>query len=341
MAQLAYLHDTVPSPAALIPVADGVFWLRMPLPFSLDHINLWAIEEDDGWTLVDSGINLPDVRGYWEQLIAGPLSQKPLKRLFVTHLHPDHFGLAGWFKARWGIDTWMTALEFYEGKSLVLSGYDELPPEIPWFFRRAGMDDEGLAELPKLGYGHFADSVYPPPIGFRRIVDGEDIMIGGRQWRVVVGSGHSPEHGCLYCPDLRVLISGDQVLPRISSNISVHVTEPEANPLKDWLESLAKFKFLPEDTRVLPAHGDPFVGLHDRLDALITGHENQLRRLLRAIEQPRTAVDCLPTLFHRELNGFNRLMAIGEALAHLHLLVHRGLARIEEDALGIRRFVKL
>ncbi|MDA5194026.1 MBL fold metallo-hydrolase [Govanella unica] len=322
----------------MLAVADGVYWIRMPLPLALDHINLWALEEADGWTLVDSGMNSSQTQGHWESLITGPMAGKPIKRLIVTHLHPDHFGLAGWFSARWHVPVYMTQSEFLMGSVLSLGRWDELPWAMELFFHRAGLTPDEIANLKTLGYGHFADSVYRPPGGYHRLRDGDSLDIGGREWRIVVGRGHSPEHACLHCPDLGLLIAGDQVLPRISSNVSVYSTEPEANPLKDWLDSLTKLRGLPADTHVLPAHGYLFTGLHDRLDALTLEHETKLVELAEACGEPMSAVDALPVMFLRDLKGFTRLMALGETIAHFHLLLDRGLVIAEDGQDGVRRF---
>jgi len=338
MAQPAYMPVTVPETGTVTEIAAGLFWLRMPLPFELNHINLWLLDDGDGWVIVDTGVDLPEVRAAWERLFAEFMGGRPVKRVLVTHMHPDHFGLAGWLTERWRAPLYMTAEEYLTGR--VLSG----PPKpFGWearaFLRRAGFDEADIDEAEGLNYGQFGAHVSRPPESFRRLNDRDRLVIGGREWRVVVGRGHSPEHACFHCPELGVLISGDQVLPRISSNVGIHALEPTANPLKLWLQSLDRFKRLPEHTRVLPAHGEPFTGLHGRLNALIHGHEERLRLAHRHIREPRSVMECIPFIFRRKLSGFPRLMAMGEALAHLELLVDRGLARAEDGADGVRRFV--
>lgn len=321
-------------------IASGVFWLRMPLPFALDHINLWVLDDGDGWVIVDTGVDRPAVREAWDALFAAPMSGRPVKRVMVTHMHPDHFGLAGWLTARWRAPLHMTAEEYLTGRAL--SGPSRpLGWEARAFLKRAGLTEAEVDEAERLEYGGFGASVSAPPQSFHRLSDGDRLVIGGRDWRVVVGRGHSPEHACFHCPELGILISGDQVLPRISSNVGVYALEPAANPLKLWLQSLDRFKRLPEDTRILPAHGEPFSGLHGRLNALIHGHEERLRLIRRHLHRPLSVAECLPLMFRRKLDGFARLLAVGEALAHLELLVDRGLARAEDGPDGVRRFTAL
>lgn len=338
VAEINFTHSTPPEFGELKQVADGVYWVRMPLPLGIDHINLWVIEEAESWVIVDTGMNTSATRQHWETILAGPLASKPVRKIIVTHLHPDHIGLAGWFGEKWQIPTYMTRTEYLQAR--VLSpGRDDFPWETERFFKTAGIPDSEIEQIKALGYGSFGRAVYTLPSAYHRLQDNDELMIGGRMWQVVVGRGHSPEHACLYCDDLKVLISGDQVLPRISSNVSVFAPEPEASPLKDWLESLAEFKDrLPDDIEIFPAHGYPFRGLHGRLDDLIQEHEDKLQSLMEACREPITTVEAMPTLFRREITGFSRLLALGEALAHFHLLRDRGIVTSEDGADGIRRF---
>jgi glyoxylase-like metal-dependent hydrolase (beta-lactamase superfamily II) len=135
---------------------------------------------------------------------------------------------------------------------------------------------------------------------------------------------------------MRLLISGDQVLPKITSNVSVFPTEPDADPLKDWLESLASIRAaVPDDVLVLPAHNEPFYGLHAWIDQLIQGHERSLGRLLDALREPRTAVDVFSLLFRRPISGETLQMATGESLAHLNCLIQRGQVTRNLDDAGV------
>lgn len=321
------LGEAAPEPGAVLAVAPGVGWLRLPMPGSLAHINVWALDDGDGFTIVDTGIPLPDSRDVWKQAFAGPLAGRQATRVICTHLHPDHVGLAGWLCRKFDVDLWMTREEWLTVRMLVADARDEVPEEMVAFWRGAGWDDAQIAAASARGWGRLKDIVSRLPLGYRRIVDGEVIAIGGRDWRVVVGSGHSPEHACLWQPELGVLIAGDQVLPQISSNISLGVTEPHADPLGDWLTSIAKLKaILPADTLVLPAHGEPFTGLHTRLDALDHEHRRRLDMVHEHLFESRRAVDCFGRMFRRTIGDDMLGLATGETLAHLRRLEVQGRA---------------
>lgn len=306
----------------------------MPLPFSLDHINLWVLDGGDHWVVVDTGVNSPVVADHWRALLAGPLAGRPVGRILVTHYHPDHIGLAGWLARKTGAPLAMTRGEFMLARVLTLDVAPEVPPEVLAFYRRAGWSEAEVARMEAAGWGRFARGVSRLPTGYRRLRDGEVVTIGGRDWQVVVGSGHSPEHACLWCAEDGLLLSGDQVLPRITSNVSVYPTEPEADPLGEWLASIDRLRHLPTETLVLPAHNEPFEGLHARLDQLAADHHAKLERLAGFLAEPRTAADCFPTLYGRRIASDEMQMATGEALAHLAWLVRRGRAVAEAEAAG-------
>ena len=332
---LTYPFDAPPEPGTTREIVPGIHWLRMPLPFALDHINLWLLEEEEGWTIVDTGVDSSLVRGYWEQIFETVLKGKPVTRVIVTHLHPDHVGLAGWLTRKWQTDLWMSRTDYLLCKTLVLDTGRPAPDEAIRFYRAAGFNDRQL-EAYRKRFGGFGERVSQMPDQFHRLQDGDELQIGGRVWRVVVGSGHAPEHICLHCPDLKVFLSGDQVLPRISSNVSVHPTEPFENPLQDWIDSCARLRAgLPDDVLVLPAHNLPFFGLHNRLTSLIDGHEHGLKRLTEVLAQPKRAVDVFSALFKRRINSDLFFMATGESLAHLNCLLARGVIRRELDADGV------
>ena len=333
---LTYPFASVPDPGHAVPVAPGVMWLRMPLPFSgLNHINLWALEDGAGWTLTDTGMQTPETAAHWEQAFAGALDRRPVKRVICTHMHPDHIGMAGWLTRQNDCRLWTTRLEYITCRMLVADTGREAPPDALRFYHAAGWDEQALGSY-KARFGGFGKAVYTLPDSFRRIVDGEEILIGDHRWRAVVGRGHSPEHLCLHSPELRVLISGDQVLPRITSNVSVFPTEPDANPLEEWLESLASIAArVPDDVLVLPSHNEPFRGLHARLKTLISGHEQRLARMQVELGVPKRAVDVFGLLFRRKVGADMLIMATGESVAHLNCLIARGLAVRELDASGV------
>jgi glyoxylase-like metal-dependent hydrolase (beta-lactamase superfamily II) len=324
------LGERAPEQGELIAVAPGVGWARLFVPGPLMHINVWAIDDGDGVALVDTGLPLDSSKEGWRALLDGPLAGRTVTRVIVTHMHPDHLGLAGWLTRKFGIRLWMTRGEYLTARMLVADARPEPPEDVVVLWRGAGWSDEQIAAAVAKGWGMFARGVHRMPDGYVRVRDGDRLG----DWRSVVGTGHSPEHLCLVDDARRVMISGDQVLPRISSIVSVSVTEPEADPLGEWLDSLAELRAaLPGDLLVLPAHGFPFTGLHARLDALIAGHHKQLARLEERLSQaPRRAIDCFGVMFAREITQDLLGMATGETLAHLRYLELRGRATCEDRA---------
>jgi len=332
---LDYPFETRPELGEMMEVAEGVHWIRMRLPMQLNHINLWLLEDGDGWTAVDTGIRDETTADAWKRLFAGPMAGRPIKRVIVTHLHPDHIGLAGWLVRRFGVELWMTRTDYLMCRNLVADTGEEAPEEGIRFYRAAGFAEDAL-EAYKTRFGGFGRGVYRLPNAYRRIQEGERIEIGGRIWEIVVGRGHAPEHACLWCREENLFISGDQILPRISSNVSLFPTEPEANPLQDWLDSCAKLKaLLPPDILVLPSHNEPFRGVNLRLQELIDGHETAMEKLLALCAEAKRAVDCFPALFRSRITSGNYLMATGESLAHLNCLRARGQLRRTVDDDGV------
>ena len=338
-AALTYPHgETVPEVGDTIEVAPGVHWVRMPLPFSLQWINLWLIDDGPkGWTIVDTGIPGSDTKDAWRKIFAEKLDGRPVWRVIVTHMHPDHIGCAGWLSRKWpDSELWISRLEYITCRMLVADTGREAPKAGTDFYHRAGWS-EAQIETYKSRFGGFGRGVSQMPDAYFRLEDGMSFEMAGQTWQVVTGNGHSPEHSCLYCVELNVLISGDQLLPRISSNVSVFPTEPAADPLKDWLDSCEKLKAaIDPEVLVLPAHNEPFTGAHKRLDHLIRGHEVALKRLLQRLGQaPRRVVDIFPAIFGRKIGDDVLSMATGEAIAHLNCLIARGQAAFELDAEGV------
>ncbi|MGH8139235.1 MAG: MBL fold metallo-hydrolase [Steroidobacteraceae bacterium] len=333
-AALVYPLESTPAQGQAIEVAPGVRWLRLRLPVALNHINVWALEDGEGWTQIDTGMQTPETATAWQSAFSESLQGRSVTRVVCTHMHPDHVGMAGWLTRRFDCQLWMTRLEYVTCRMLVADTGREAPPDAIRFYHAAGWEADAIEHY-KARFGGFGKMVYALPDSYRRIVDGEELQIGGRLWRTVIGRGHSPEHLCLHCPELRVLISGDQVLPRITSNVSVFPTEPEADPLTEWLESLDSIKWrVPDDVLVLPSHNEPFRGLHARLDQLIAGHERTLERLHQELATPKRAVDVFGLLFRRRVSGDLLSMATGESVAHLNCLMRRGLAVREMDGSG-------
>lgn len=332
-----YPHGkTVPGIGETIEVAPRVHWLRMPLPFSLEWINLWLVDDGDSWTIVDTGMPTEAGKAAWRGLLETRLEGKPLKRMIVTHMHPDHIGNAGWLQRKTGAQLWISRLEYVTCRLLCADTGREAPKAAIEFFTRAGWDEDALRRY-KERFGRYGMGVSQMPDAFRRLSHNDTFDMAGHEWCVIVGNGHSPEHACLFCSALNVLISGDQILPRISSNVSVHPTEPDADPMRDWLESCVRLKSaVPEDVLVLPAHNEPFTGAHGRLQGLLDGHEKALVRLKKHLsEAPRRVVDVFPALFGRKIGPDLLSLATGEGLAHLNCLIHRGEVRRETGADGV------
>lgn len=327
---LNYPYADHPQPGQTMEVAPGVRWLSMPMPGSLSHINLYLLEDTDGWYVVDTGLSNEETGELWQQIFSQELGGKPVIGVICTHMHPDHIGQSDMITSQFRVPLYMTQSEYFHARAFANSAGSHHQSWIgAEFYARAGMPENYLQQLQKMWTERSSEGMSMPtlPSGYERLRDGQVLTIGGRDWRIVVGSGHSPEHACLYCASLKIMISGDQILPIITSNVSVHPTEPNANPLKDWMDSHDRFLSTPADTLVLPAHNLPFFGVRDRLRALISHHDDRMLAIEEACVEPHTAKDLLPVLFARELDPRQMMMALGEAIAHLHLLVHRN--RIE------------
>lgn len=339
MSALGYPIPHWPAPGTVKEVAPGVFWLRMPLPFALDHINLWLLEDGDGWTIVDCGLATEITRELWEQVFASGVGGRPVRRLIITHCHPDHIGLAAWLCEKFALKPWMTACEYLHAHAVYhrVGGTDQAVLQA--WYEKHGLDPIRLAAL-RSREDHYRRGVPVLPASFHRIVHGAELTIGANAWRVLVGYGHSPEHAALYCGQLGVLVSGDMLLPRISTNVSVWPMEPEGDSVGRFLDSLARFHELPEDTLVLPSHGLPFRGMRIRIAELRRHHEARLDRLVAVCRRPRTAAELLPEMFDRPLDGYHVVFAMGETIAHLNHLMHRGTLERVDDAHGVHRFVR-
>ncbi|MBT8101083.1 MAG: MBL fold metallo-hydrolase [Gammaproteobacteria bacterium] len=321
---VVYEYDTRPEFGQTQPVADGIDWLRMPLPFMLGHINLWLLDDGDGFAIVDTGVFVDDCRDVWTTLLDTSRSNQALTRVIVTHLHPDHAGCAGWLARENDVELWMTRSEYLLCRILVADTGRQAPQAGLRFYRAAGFSEDAI-ERYQNRFGMFGKYVAALPESYRRMQDSDRVAIGDADWEVIVGRGHSPEHACLFNASSNIVISGDQLLPTISSNVSVHPTEPMANPLHDWLDSLQIMKDrLPDDVLVLPAHGKPFRGAHARLDALIEEHRQGLDKLHTLCAEPRRAVDTFEALFKSRISDGNLIMATGEAIAHLNYLTATG-----------------
>ena len=331
--------DAVPLPGEVRDIAPGVRWLRMGLPFALDHINLWLLDDGPGWTIVDCGITSDATKAAWEQVFATALQGKPVVRVIATHMHPDHIGLAHWLTERWDCRLWVSATDYNGARVASQSTTGFGGERAAAFFASHGLTDPEAVAKVRARANYYAGMVPAVPAAFRRLLDGMRVRVGARDWRCIAGYGHAPEHIALYCDDLKLLISGDMVLPRISTNVSVYDLEPEADSLTLYLDSLARYDPLPADTLVLPSHGKPFRGLQARIRQLRNHHDDRLADVMAACAaKPCSAADLLPVLFKRTLDLHQTTFAMGEAVAHLHTLWYRGQLRRERGADGVWRF---
>lgn len=337
--KLVYPFATLPERAQRVEVAPGVRWIRMPLPYALNHINLWTLDEGEGFAVVDTGTRTEDGAAVWHELFSAlPTGQAPT-RVFVTHMHPDHVGLAHWLTETHGCRLWMSAADYQTARGAIVSTSGVGGDAAAAFFARHGLVDPAALDGVRARRNHFSSLVPAMPESYHRLLDGQRLQVGGRAWTCIAGFGHAPEHIALHAPDLGVLISGDMVLPGISTNVSVSSVEPEGDPLALYLQSIARLRALPADTLVLPSHGRPFVGLHERIAQLERHHDERLADALQACRQrPMSAADLLPVLFRRALDLHQTTFAMGEAIAHLHLLQARGVVRAGLGDDGVLRF---
>ncbi len=344
--QLHYpLGEALPAPGACLNVAPGVKWLRMALPFQLNHINLWLLRDEidarAGWSVVDCCIAIDSAKAQWKQIFANELEGLPILRVIVTHMHPDHIGLAHWLCERWQVPLWISATDFNLARigSEGASGFGG--DSAAAFFARNGLNDPASVEKIRGRSSYFRALVPSVPRQYRRLMDGDTLRIGAHQWLCVSGYGHAPEHISLYCKELGLLIGGDMMLPRISTNVSVYDQEPESNPLKLFLDSIDKFRALDAQTLTLPAHGKPFTGLHRRIAQLHAHHRDRLAEVMQACSaKPCSGADLVPVLFQRTLDLHQTTFAMGESIAHLHALWFDGRLRRTLDAHGVYRFAR-
>ncbi|MGE0797867.1 MAG: MBL fold metallo-hydrolase [Lautropia sp.] len=342
--QLSFpFEDRLPEPPEWLEVAPGVHWVRMPLPFALNHINLWLLRDRfqgrDGWTLIDCGISSDTIRVLWERIFADRLGGLPIVRVICTHTHPDHVGLADWITRRFEAPLWMTVGEYAQGRLLSAGMPGANGESAAAHFAMHGAAEPQIAAVRAARSNRFSALVPSMPLAFTRLIGDTAVRIGGREWQIVIGLGHSPEHAALYCAADRLLVSGDMVLPRISTNCSVYELEPMANPVEWFLSSLRRFEACDDETLVLPAHGRPFRRLKVRLAQLHEHHDDRLATVLEACRrQPLSAADAIPVLFDgRRFDNHQFMFALGESLAHLHALWYRGAAERSVET-GVVRF---
>lgn len=337
MKPISFPFTTPPDPDSAVEIAPGILWMRIGMPMALDHVNVYALDDGSaGWTLVDTGMDCPQARAQWQALLAGPLGGRPVHRVVATHHHLDHIGLAGWFQAQ-GASLFMSRVAWLTARMLQLDVQDRPTPEMLRHYTRAGMPKQMIEAQSQQRPFNTADLTAPLPLGYHRLSEGDQITMGGITWDVRLGSGHAPDHLTFWSE--RIVITADQVIPGISSNVSVTATEPDADPLADWLESTQRLAAFATDQQLaLPGHKLPFYGLPRRLTQLIEGHVSALQRLEAFLSAPRSAVDCFSLLFKRDVTDPIYAPAMGEALAHLNHLWHQGRISRELDAQGVWRW---
>ena len=322
-APIRFPWDTPPEEGTMLPVAEGVFWIRLPLPMRLNHVNIYVLDDGDGWTIVDTGFFSKRGVAIWDALMDGLLKGKPIRRAVITHHHPDHVGAMGWLAKAHGVEIWATRTAWLFARMLTLDVQETESAEAITFMKRAGMPAHILEQRLAARPFNFADSVHPIPLGFKRISDGDVLTMGGRDWDVRFGHGHAPDHATFWAQDGDIVITGDQIIPGISSNLGVYPTEPDADPVGEWLASCERLLAHANGRQLaLPGHKLPFTGVPARLSQLIDNHHGALARLVPFLETPRVAAECFSPLFGREIEAGAYGLALVEAVGHLNHL-HR------------------
>jgi glyoxylase-like metal-dependent hydrolase (beta-lactamase superfamily II) len=321
-----------PRAGELVDIADGLLWAQLPLPFALDHVNIYFLEDDGGFAAVDTGIGDEKTKQAWRVLLDGPLRGKDITRLILTHHHPDHMGLAGWLVEQLGVPIHMTETEFlfaqhlgHNAQAVDVEGYRD-------FYRRHGMEERYADVIVNQGH-QYKRMITGLPWNYRQLNDGEVLSIGGRMVEILTGGGHSSNQAMLFSRDEGIFLSADQVLPKITPNIGVLAISPEADPLGLYLRSLSRIREqIPNDVLVLPGHKQPFTELYRRIDELENHHEVRCRVVEKACrEQPLSAAEVRPLLFNRDLDPHTLSFAFSETLAHMNMMAREGRIAWESD----------
>ena len=330
---LRYPFQQPPGKGEAVTITSDLKWLRSPLPLSLNHINCYLLRDEGpqgepGWCILDTGMNGEAAKQQWLDVIESQLDGEPITRVIVTHHHPDHVGLAGWLCDNYQVPLYATETEYFYTSAFNAEQRAQPYWEVKRYFDQTGISEtDRQALLANQDYNHLVSGV---PGAFHRIKDGDHIQIGRHSWEAITTRGHAPEHLCLYCREQDILISGDQVLPEITSNVSVTPTQPQANPLQDWMQAHAIMAArVPDSVLILPAHQLPFYGLHERLNAVVDHHNERLDALLALMQHPKTAQQLTRELFDKSLDSFQNFLAVGEVVAHLYYLMEQGRAKRE------------
>ena len=342
MKNIKFPFEIFPTDKKVLKIQEGVYWVKLLLPSMISHVNIYILDDIDGITIIDTGLFCNSCIDHWRNILTNDFNSKDINRVIVTHHHPDHMGLMGWFKENFNIEIWTSRSSWLTGRMLTLDNNKVMSQESLIFCLSAGMPS-ALIEKKRLEKPfNFGDFVKKIPLGYRRVIDNEVLTIGNKKWIVKLTDGHAPEQLILYCPDLKIFISSDQILPGISPNISVYPTEPNANPLAEYFESCEKLvKIKDSDYLVLPGHNLPFYGLNSRIKQLVDHHETALKRIEEYIDKnPKSAFDIFPVLFKRKINEPEMVLALGEAVAHLNYLLNCGIIKREVSDKGVNLFVK-
>ena len=326
VSDIEYAFDDPPSNGEPMRVADDLYLLRLPLPFALDHVNVWLLEGDSGWTIIDSGLGTDQCLDIWEKILDGLLKSKPVEKLILTHYHPDHVGLSGDLVQRTGACVFMSRTEWLTANMLFHDTRGEMNSGMLRLFHQHGLPDNCFDQMKKTK-NIFASRCSSLPLSYQRLKHGDVIEIAGSDWQCRQGQGHSPEHIALFNKDRKILIAGDHILPKITPNIPMPVQETSANPIAAYINSLNTYRDIDDDVLVLPSHRLPFRGIRIRIDQLITHHYQRLDHLFEACDKPVNVYQVLPVLFKRKLDLNQMKFAMLEALSHMVFLEQAGRLR--------------
>jgi glyoxylase-like metal-dependent hydrolase (beta-lactamase superfamily II) len=336
---LTFPHAAPPAPGEVTEITPGVLWFRLKLPFQLNHVNIYLIEDDHGWLVLDTGLGTDDCRMGWDSILTGPLKGERLSEMLVTHFHPDHVGLAGWLHQSFGLKLAMPRTEYLYHLMAAHGRGDMYDGAHQEFYHANGLSAELTGVLLDRGLNYLTLTT-GVPLSYERIKHDDARRIGGRDFRVLTGGGHALEQAMLLQSSDRLFFAADQVIARISPNVSVHPVEPDEDPLGVYLHDLKALRgTVPHDVLVLPGHGLPFHGLHARIDELIAHHALRCARLADGCRsQPMSVADLVPTLFDRVLDAHQTGFAFGEVFAHVNYMLGRGELVRETGADGVHRF---
>jgi glyoxylase-like metal-dependent hydrolase (beta-lactamase superfamily II) len=331
---LSFPFAEPPAFGETVEIAPGLLWARIPLPFRLDHVNIYLIEDQGGWAIFDTGIADDVTREAWTKLLAG----RRVTRVIVSHFHPDHIGLAGWLCARHDAPLLTSQTTYLGCINISLRPDNDAADHYRAFYVGNGLPDDVTAQVTTRGHSYLRMVTDLPPT-FARIVAGDDLVIGGRTFRAMSGEGHAPEQIMLWCAEEKLFLAADEVLEKITPNISVWAIDPTADPLGLFYRSLRQLKTdLPEDALALAGHRLPFVGVHRRCDELIAHHEERCGMIAAACrERPQSVSDLLPVVFPRVADPHQLGFAFSEVFAHVNRMLRDGRLIWADRSAGVAR----